>query len=87
MESLREDGRIPMCWKCCHMVTDDLGQGETTPRHGVASTATIMGSFTISGCTADPRIQDYEDAQNGCPLWLPIVKELFEKIKEARERR
>ena len=67
--SLRENGRIPMCWKCCHMVR----QSET--------------SDTMSGCTADPRIQDYEDAQNGCPLWLPMVKELLEKIEEAREGR
>ena len=78
MESLREAlndwGKVPMCWKCCHVVTPEAGHLNCE-------------TFNMTGCAADPRIENYDDAQDGCPLWLPIVKELLEKIEEAREGR
>ena len=78
MESLREAlndwGKVPMCWKCCHVVTEATGPS-------------YVGPFNMTGCTADPRIEDYDDAMDGGPLWLPIVQDLMEKLKEARNNK
>ena len=81
--SIPGKGRLPMCWKCCHMEQDrSFSQGPYPD-----SEEPVIRRFFMSGCSADERIESYEDAQNGCPLWLPLVKELLEKIETMDKKK
>ena len=44
---------IPMCWKCCHQITEPDVTGL---------------SFKLVGCTESDKVVDYSTAMKHCPI-------------------
>jgi hypothetical protein len=43
---------MPMCWKCCHQITEDSGEGY----------------YTLIGCEMCDDVVDFASAKQFCPL-------------------